>query len=89
MFTEMEERIMAAIILRTSLEIFAAALLIFGFMHEREIIRIENYLIMSIKVKYRRYKRRKRIEQMRKNRELRLVAQTKRAVPVTESRYVA
>ena len=58
---------MASIVLKTVFEILAAALLIYGFMHERELIKFEDYLKMVIVVNYRRYKRRKRLFNWGKN----------------------
>ncbi|MBQ5996014.1 MAG: hypothetical protein IJL63_09210 [Clostridia bacterium] len=80
---------MASIVLKTVFEILAAALLIYGFMHERELIKFEDYLKMVIVVNYRRYKRRKRLEQIRKNRDFRLVSSKGKTVTPVKDYYVA
>ena len=80
---------MASIVLKTVFEILAAALLIDGFMHERELIKFEDYLKMVIVVNYRRYKRRKRLEQIRKNRDFRLVSSKGKTVTPVKDYYVA
>ena len=64
---------MLAIFAKTSIELAVVLLLIYGFIHEKEVIKFEQYIKMVIVVNYRRYKKRKRIEQMKKNRELRVV----------------
>lgn len=64
---------MLAIFAKTSIELAVVLLLIYGFIHEKEVIKFEQYVKMVIVVNYRRYKKRKRIEQMRKNREFRVV----------------
>jgi hypothetical protein len=72
---------MLAIFAKTTLELAMVLLLIYGFMHEKELIKFEHYLKMVVVVNYRRYKKRKRLEQMRKNREFRLVRGGKSATP--------
>lgn len=64
---------MLAIFAKTSIELAVVLLLIYGFIHEKEVIKFEQYVKMVIVVNYRRYKKRKRIEQMKKNREFRVV----------------
>ena len=64
---------MLAIFAKTTLELAMVLLLIYGFMHEKELIKFEHYLKMVVVVNYRRYKKKKRLEQMRKNREFKLV----------------
>lgn len=64
---------MLAIFAKTSIELAVVLLLIYGFIHEKEVIKFEQYVKMVIVVNYRRYKKRKRIEQMKKSREFRVV----------------
>ena len=64
---------MLAIFAKTSIELAVVLLLIYGFIHEKEVIKFEQYVKMVIVVNYRRYKKRKKIEQMKKNREFRVV----------------
>lgn len=64
---------MLAIFAKTSIELAVVLLLIYGFIHEKEVIKFEQYVKMVIVVNYRRYKKRKRIEQMKKNRKFRVV----------------
>lgn len=64
---------MLAIFAKTTVELAFVLLLIYGFMHEKQLIKFEHYVKMVIVVNYRRYKKRKRLEQMRKNREFKLV----------------
>lgn len=68
---------MLAIFAKTSIELAVVLLLIYGFIHEKEVIKFEQYVKMVIVVNYRRYKKRKRIEQMKKNREFRVVKGSK------------
>lgn len=63
---------MLAIFAKTSIELAVVLLLIYGFIHEKEVIKFEQYVKMVIVVNYRRYKKRKKIEQMKKNREFRV-----------------
>ena len=64
---------MLTIFAKTGLELAFVLLLIYGFIHEDKMIAFEQKLKMIIVVNYRRYKKRKRIEQMKKNREFRVV----------------
>ena len=64
---------MLAIFAKTSIELAVVLLLIYGFIHEKEVIKFQQYVKMVIVVNYRRYKKRKRIEQMKKNREFSVV----------------
>ncbi len=64
---------MLAIFAKTSIELAVVLLLIYGFIHEKEVIKFEQYVKMVIVVNYRRYKKRRRIEQMKKNREFRVI----------------
>lgn len=63
---------MLAIFAKTTIELAVVLLLIYGFIHEKEVIRFEQRVRMIIVVNYRRYKKRKRIEKMRKNREFKV-----------------
>ncbi len=64
---------MLAIFAKTGIELAVVLLLIYGFIHEKEVIKFEQYVKMVIVVNYRRYKKRKKLEQMRKNRDFRVV----------------
>lgn len=64
---------MLAIFAKTGIELAVVLLLIYGFIHEKEVIKFEQYVKMVIVVNYRRYKKRKRLEQMKKNRDFRVV----------------
>ncbi len=64
---------MLAIFAKTSIELAVVLLLIYGFIHEKEVIKFEQYIKMVIVVNYRRYKKRKKLEQMRKNRDFRVI----------------
>lgn len=55
------------------IELAVIIFLIYGFYKEDKFIVFEQKVKMIIVVNYRRYKRKKRIEQMRKNREFKLV----------------
>ena len=55
------------------IELAVIIFLIYGFYKEDKFIAFEQKAKMIIVVNYRRYKRKKRIEQMRKNREFKLV----------------
>ncbi len=55
------------------IELSVIIFLIYGFYKEDKFIAFEQKVKMIIVVNYRRYKRKKRIEQMRKNREFKLV----------------
>lgn len=55
------------------IELAVIIFLIYGFYKEDKFISFEQKVKMIIVVNYRRYKRKKRIEQMRKNREFKLV----------------
>ena len=63
---------MLTIFAKTGLELAFVLLLIYGFIHEDKMIAFEQKLKMIIVVNYRRYKKRKRLEQMRKNREFKV-----------------
>ena len=63
---------MLAIFAKTTLELAVVLLLIYGFIHEKDVIRFEQRVKMIIVVNYRRYKKRKRLEQMRKNRDFKV-----------------
>lgn len=81
---------MATILLKTTLELIAVSLLIFGFMHEREIIRIENYLLICLKKKIRSYKKAQKKVQPRRSRDLRLVPKTENTTSrQTDTLFVA
>ena len=54
------------------IELAVIIFLIYGFYKEDKFIAFEQKVKMIIVVNYRRYKRKKRIEQMRKNREFKL-----------------
>lgn len=64
---------MLAIFAKTGIELAVVLLLIYGFIHEKEVIKFEQYIKMVIVVNYRRYKKRKKLEQMRKNRDFRVI----------------
>lgn len=72
---------MLSILFKTSLELAFAALLILGFIYEEKLIKFEHYVKMVIVVNYRRYKRRKQLENMQKNRSFKLINGKK---PVTK-----
>ena len=55
------------------IELAVIIFLIYGFYKEDKFIAFEQKVKMIIVVNYLRYKRKKRIEQMRKNREFKLV----------------
>ena len=55
------------------IELAVIIFLIYGFYKEDKFIAFEQKVKMIIVVNYRRYKRKKRVEQMRKNREFKLV----------------
>ena len=55
---------MLAIFAKTSIELAVVLLLIYGFIHEKEVIKFEQYVKMVIVVNYRRYKKRKRIQRI-------------------------
>ena len=55
------------------IELAVIIFLIYGFYKEDKFIAFEQKVKMIIVVNYRRYMRKKRIEQMRKNREFKLV----------------
>ena len=55
------------------IELAVIIFLIYGFYKEDKFIAFEQKIKMIIVDNYRRYKRKKRIEQMRKNREFKLV----------------
>ena len=55
------------------IELAVIIFLIYGFYKEDKFIAFEQKVKMIIVVNYRRYQRKKRIEQMRKNREFKLV----------------
>lgn len=77
---------MLTILLKTSVEFALVLLLIYGFIHEKEVIKFEQYVKMVIVVNYRRYKKKKKLEQMRKNREFKVINGKKSAVKQTRSR---
>lgn len=52
---------------RTLIELAVVLLLIYGFIKEDKVIEFEQKIKMIIVVNYRRYKKRKRIEKIRKN----------------------
>ena len=56
---------MLAIFAKTSIELAVVLLLIYGFIHEKEVIKFEQYVKLVIVVNYRR--------NMKKNREFRVV----------------
>ncbi len=64
---------MLTILLKTSIEIALALLLIYGFIHEKEVIKFEQYVKMVIVVNYRRYKNKKRLETARQHRQFKLI----------------
>lgn len=57
---------------KTLIELSLVLLLIYGFIKEDKVIAFEQKVKMIIVVNYRRYKKRKRLEQMRKNRDFKL-----------------
>lgn len=59
--------------IKSLLELSVILLLIYGFYKEDKVIAFEQKLKMIIVVNYRRYKRRKRLEQMQKNRDFKVV----------------
>lgn len=63
----------AAIAIRSMMELAVILLLIYGFYKEDKVIAFEKKVKMILVVNYRRYKKRKRLEQMRKNAEFRVV----------------
>ena len=48
---------MLAIFAKTGIELAVVLLLIYGFIHEKEVIKFEQYVKMVIVVNYRRYKK--------------------------------
>lgn len=65
---------MLSILLKTTFELIFAALLILGFIYEEKLIKFEHYVKMVIVVNYRRYKRRKQLDNIRKNRNFKLIS---------------
>lgn len=63
----------AALAIKSLLELAFILLLVYGFYKENKVIAFEKKLKMIIVVNYRRYKKRKRLEQMKKNRDFRVV----------------
>lgn len=63
----------AAIAIRSMIELAVILLLIYGFYKEDKVIAFEKKVKMILVVNYRRYKKRKRLEQMRKNAEFHVV----------------
>ena len=61
------------------IELAVIIFLIYGFYKEDKFIAFEQKVKMIIVVNYRRYKRKKRIEQMRKNREFKLLTAVEKA----------
>ncbi|MBE6827734.1 MAG: hypothetical protein E7514_03850 [Ruminococcaceae bacterium] len=88
---------MFSILSKTFLEIIMAATVVYMYLHQKELIMFEHYLKMVIVVNYRRYKKRKRAEQLRKqrlerarrNRQLRVVAPVRRPAPADDNGFFA
>lgn len=70
---------MLTILLKSTIEIALSLLLIYGFIHEKEVIKFEQYVKMVIVVNFRRYKKKKALQKARQQRSLKLV-KGKRAV---------
>lgn len=64
---------MLAILLKTSVELILSALLIYGFIHEKEVIKFEQRLKRIIVVNYRRYKNKKNKQNVQRARKLRVI----------------
>jgi len=60
------------------IELMVVLLLIYGFYKEDKVIAFEQKLKMIIVVNYRRYKRKKRLEEMRKTRDFKVIDGTGR-----------
>lgn len=77
---------MMSIVLRSTVELAMIILIIYGFAHEKDMIEIEQLLWKAIVVTYRRFKRNRELERMRKNREFRVVNGGKSAHTARASR---
>lgn len=78
------------IMLKTLVEFALVVLLIYGFAHEKQMIEFEQLLKKAIVIKYRLYKKNKRLAEMRKNREFKLVNGGRQAAKANaDSLYVA
>lgn len=64
---------MISIFLKTAIEFAMVALLIYGFIHEKKLIEFEQLLMRAIVIKYKLYKRDKKLAEMRKSRDFRVV----------------
>lgn len=64
---------MLSIIARSTIELAAILLLIYGFIHEDKVIEFEQTVKMVAVVMFKRYKKKKAIEKMQKNRDFRVI----------------
>lgn len=64
----------AVLAIKSLIELSVIILLIYGFYKEDKVIAFEQKLKMIIVVNYRRYKKRKRLEQMQKSRDFKVVS---------------
>lgn len=64
---------MLVILLKTSVELILSALLIYGFIHEKEVIKFEQRLKRIIVVNYRRHKNKKHKQNAQQVRRLRVI----------------
>ncbi len=81
---------MLAIFVKSAIEFALVILLLYGFAHERQMIEFEQLLKKAIVIKYRIYKKNKRLAEMRKNREFKVVNGSKPvAKTAADTLYVA
>ena len=64
---------MITILLKSSIELALVLLLIYGFIHEKQMIEFEQLLKRAVVIKFKLYKKNKALEQIRRNRDFRVV----------------
>ncbi len=78
------------IVMRSSIEFALIVLLLYGFWNEKKVIEFEQLLKRAIVIRYRLYKKNKRLAEMRKNREFKVVSGKRTASKAQKSSlYVA
>lgn len=70
---------MISIFLKTTVELALVLLLIYGFIHEKKMIEFEQLLKRAIVIKLKLYLKNKALEEMRRNRDFRVVEGSKSA----------